>query len=231
VHIATRHVVSEEVDELSLVFRLQKIGQHTLRKSGERLVGGGEDRERAFRGERLHEVGSLERSDEGGELRCGNSEVDDGLAHRLRGVARHEHSVNDVNNTIGGLDISSSDLGAVDQDGVALSPNCHILPLHSWEHLHVHEVLSVHIATRHVVSEEVDELSLVFRLQKIGQHTLRKSGERLVGGGEDRERAFRGERLHEVGSLERSDEGGELRCGNSEVDDGLHLAHEHPATD
>jgi len=141
-----------------------------------------------------------------------------------------------VDDAVGRADVSGRDFGAVDEDGAARGPDRHILALHCREHLHVHEVLGVHVAARHVIREQVHELRLVRRLEKVGEDVRGERGERLVGWGEDGERALARERGDEVGSLERGDEGGEVRRGGGEVHDvllyGRHTRrHEHSVDD
>jgi len=216
------HVVRQQVNELRLVLGLEKVGEDARGKSGERLVGRGKDGERALARESADEVGSLERCDEGGELRRRDSEVNDGLGSRgVRSGARHEHGVDDVHDPVGSLVVGSDHLGAIDKDGLARSPDRHVLALHGLQHLHVHEVLSVYGGGGHVVRQQVNELRLVLGLEKVGEDARGKSGERLVGRGKDGERALARESADEVGSLERCDEGGELRRRDSEVNDGL----------
>ena len=127
--------------------------------------------------------------------------------------------------------VSSDDLGTVDEDGAACGPDRHVLALHGRQHLHVHEVLGMHGAGSHVVRQQVHELRLVLRLEQVGEDALGESGERLVGRGEDGERALTRESADEVGSLERGDEGRELWRGGSDVHDVFRsrLHHQHPA--
>jgi hypothetical protein len=83
------------------------------------------------------------------------------------------------------------------------------------------EVLGVNVAWSHVVGEDVHELGLVLRLEKVGEDTGWKSREGLIGRGEHSERSFPRQGVDEVGRLERRDEGGQVRRGHGEVDDGL----------
>ena len=137
-----------------------------------------------------------------------------------------------MDNAVGRTNVSSDDLGTVDEDGAACGPDRHVLALHGRQHLHVHEVLGMHGAGSHVVRQQVHELRLVLRLEQVGEDALGESGERLVGRGEDGERALTRESADEVGSLERGDEGRELWRGGSDVHDVFRsrLHHQHPTS-
>jgi len=136
-----------------------------------------------------------------------------------------------VDNTVGGIDVSSDHLSAVNQNPATRDSGCDVLALHSFDHLHVCDVFGMHIAAYHVVGQQVDQLSLVLWLEQVGKGTSRESGEGLVGGSEDSERTLARESVDEPASLEGSDEGGEIRSGDCKVDDGLSLLnHERPAT-
>ena len=102
--------------------------------------------------------------------------------------------------------VSSDDLGTVDEDGAACGPDRHVLALHGRQHLHVHEVLGMHGAGSHVVRQQVHELRLVLRLEQVGEDALGESGERLVGRGEDGEWALAGKRFCKTGGLHSCNE-------------------------
>merc|ERR1712086_889921 len=182
------------------------------------LVGGSEDSERTLARESVDEPASLQRSDERREIRISDSNVHDRFAGRLWGVARHEHSVYNVDNTVGGIDVSSDHLSAVNQNPATRDSGCDVLALHSFDHLHVCDVFGMHIAAYHVVCQQVDQLRLVLWLEQVGKGTSRESGEGLVGGSEDSERTLARESVDEPASLEGSDDGLSL------------LNHERPAT-
>jgi len=126
-----------------------------------------------------------------------------------------------VYNAVGCVVVRGGDLGAVDKDGAARGPDRHVLALHGFQHLHVHEVLGVHGGGGHVVGEDVDELRLVLGLEQVGEDALGESVERFVGRGKDGERTLARESVDEIGGLERCDQGRELRSGDGEVHDGF----------
>jgi len=103
---------------------------------------------------------------------------------------RHEHSVNDVHNPIGHVVVCGGDLCTVYEDGGTRDSGRHGFALHGLDHLHIVEVLGVHVAARHVIREDLDELCLVRWLKKVGEDARGERGERLVGRGKDGERAL-----------------------------------------
>jgi len=220
-HVARGHVIGENVHKLGLVLGLEQVGEDAGGQSSKRLVGRGEYGERTLSGERADKVGCLQRDDQGGQIGRGNDKVDDGLACRFRGGTRHENRINDVHDAVRRIDIGGDDLGAVDKDVAARDPGRHVLAFDRGDHLHVVEVLGMHVARGHVIGENIHELSLVLGLEQVVEGAGGQSSKRLVGRGEDGERALAGERADEVGCLQRGDQGGQIGRGNGEVDDGL----------
>ena len=72
-----------------------------------------------------------------------------------------------------------------------------------------------------MISEDVDELRLVLRLEQVGEDAGGERGERFVGRGEDGERAVAREGSNKAASRERRDQSREVRGGDGEADDGL----------
>ena len=143
------------------------------------------------------------------------------VARGGRGGWRHEHSVDDVHDTVRCVVVGGGHLGAVDEDAVARDTGGHVLALHRRDHLLVIQVLGVHVPSGHVVGEDVDELRLVLRLEEVGEDAGGELGEGLVGRGKDGEGALARERVHEVSCLERGDQGGEIGRRDGEIHDGI----------
>ena len=95
-----------------------------FRQCGKGVIGGGEDGELTLAGEGVNQAGSIQGSDQGGEVAVFHGDFRDGLGvfHHLfvRGghdAGRDEHGVNDVNDAVGGLNVGCNDLdGFVEED-------------------------------------------------------------------------------------------------------------------
>ena len=81
--------------------------------------------------------------------------------------------------------------------------------------------LGLYVAGDDMVGENLDELVRVLWLEEVGDGAGGERGERLVGRGEDGEWTRAAQRRHEVGGLDRSDEGGKVWRGDGKVNDGL----------
>merc|ERR1712166_109409 len=187
---------------------------------GEGLVSRCEDSKRAFARESVDEPASLQRSDEGREIRSGDCKVHDGL-----GDGETKNCVNDVDDTVGGANIGCGDESVVDEDPIPhVDRRGDVLALDSLDLLAVCEVFREGSNTRHdVVSENCIQFLHIGRIQQMSECCSWQLGEGLVGWCEDSKWAFARESVDEPASLQRSDEGREIRSGDCKVHDGLSL--------
>ena len=113
-HGAVQHVVEQDVRKGGLAFRRVK-GSEVNASIGKGLVGRCEDRERSGALERLEQFGL----NHGAHQRVVNTGALGGSGDVVGGVSGHEHRVDDVDDTVAGVDVGDGHGGVVDHHAVA----------------------------------------------------------------------------------------------------------------
>lgn len=220
-------VVGQDLDKLSLVGGLEEMVEDTGRELGEGLIGGSEHSKVAWRSEGGHEVTGLEGSHQSGKLGGGDSNIDNGtlsglglnLGHELGG---NKNLIDGVDNTVAGLNVGSQHLGVVNEDIRVGDGHGDILALDSLDLHTVAKVSRLGSNTgNNVVGEDVDKLSLVGGLEEVVKNGRWDLVESLVGRSKHSEGTGALERGHQAASLEGSHQGGQIRGGNSNLDNVL----------
>ena len=111
---AVQHVVEQDVRKGGFAFGRVK-GSEVNASIGEGLVGRGEDGERSGALERLEQFGLHD----GAHQRVVNTGALCGSGDVVGGVGGHEHRVDDVDDTVAGVDVGDGHGGVVDHHAVA----------------------------------------------------------------------------------------------------------------
>merc|ERR1719480_431266 len=195
------HMLQQHLGQSLLVG--QEAIESLLGNLGESVVGGGEDGEGLGVLDSVHQAGSGDGGDQGGESVIGDQSVD-------QVTLGDEHdSVNEVNNAIAGLNIGLDDSLAVDSDGWLSIVGVHIDPeagaLGRVEGEVIGGLTAHDVAGDHVIEEDA--------LQKLGvgadsvNNRLGQSGKSLVGWGEHGEGSLTGKGVGEAGLDSKVDKG------------------------
>ena len=177
----------------------------------------------------------LDGGDEGREASIGNraqrlDEIDGrgllhGDPHGVFGARRlrQHHAVDHMDHAVRAADVAVDDPRLAVAEPASVGCDRLATAAGGARHLRVLDVRDLHRdeAARHdMMREDRAQLVLVLRKQERLERALRQRGERLVGRGEDGERAAGLERVGESRSVDRGDERLELRIGRC-VDDVL----------
>lgn len=145
-----------------------------------------------------------------------------GLSWRHDTFART--TVDDVNDTVVGLDIGGGNHGFVDLNAIG-QVNGDGFSLDGWGHHAVSQVPGHDLARDNVVSEDGRQGILVVRDKKAVDKAGWKGSEGIVGWGKDGERTLSTDSLDKLGSAQGSNQSLEGSVGAGNLRDGLSVAH------
>mmetsp|Transcript_90319 Transcript_90319/g.206581 ORF Transcript_90319/g.206581 Transcript_90319/m.206581 type:complete len:584 (+) Transcript_90319:1263-3014(+) len=175
-HFGAHHVILQDIRQVGIIQQRCCVDSTTGQIGGERVVGGGEDRERPSRSQVGHQVGLDHRGNQGGKVtaRLGD----------LHNVG-HQHLVNRVDHTVAGQHFFA-DSSSVGRDGGTILYQTQLAS---------RSIQSVRLPSGHVGCHSLASQNVVFH--NVGQLIIRQqggridaagrqvSGERSVGGSED----------------------------------------------
>ncbi len=200
-------MVEQDVGQLLFVFSLEQLVQGAGRQLGESLIGRSEDCEGTFTLERIHQFGSLNRSNQGGKASIRNSRVNN--IHHLGFSRRENDRVDHVDHTIAGFNIGDDNLGVIDEHLTAIHFDHDLFAKHGLSFAQPNHVSSHHFVSHDMVNQDVGQLLLVLRLEQFIQRTRGQLGKRVVSRRENGERPFARKRFHQTSRLNRGYQGGE----------------------
>ena len=133
---------------------------------------------------------------------------------------RHNHGVEDVDDTVRADDVGLDDLGTVHRHGTVFHDDVEFAALQGLDLAGLH-ISGHHFAGDDVVGENAHELGLVLGLEQHVHGAGGQLGEGRVRRCEDGERTSAAEGFGETGGLDRGDERGEVGIAGGNGDDGL----------
>jgi len=137
-------------------------------------------------------------------------------------LTRHDPAVDDGYDAIGRVHIGGDHRCAVDHDrAVSGHDHVHGVALQGGQVIRAWRRACGHVFTLdHMIGQDRGQLIAVFRLQQRVERVRAHSGERVIGRGEDGEGAVAGQRVDQLGGLQRSHQRGEAFVTGGDRHDG-----------
>merc|ERR1712203_709345 len=213
--LSGQHMVRQNIDKLVLVFRLEQAVQSSFGESTKGFICWCKDGERTWRAEGFDKISCDNCRHQSGEIIHRLSQFNNVRLRIAERGWRQKNAINNVCNAIACQVVCTnhrlelSDTGS-NINSLAGLHHVNILALDCGNTLEELQICGQNLGWQHVVSQNVNKLVLILRLEQCVQSSFRESTEGLIGGSKHGEGTWRAECFGKISCNNCRNQSGEI---------------------